>query len=588
VKASGVRGLERFLPNARACPENLWASILHGAVLCAVILAAGCAGTGRSSGVRLLEHGQFAAAEEALRAESALHPDDPLVQRDLGVAILESGRASEAAGILRKVHIALPRDAGTAFQLGRACEGSGDLDGGLDAYRDYLALGGRGKDEIAARLQAVTRRRIEAEMRKVLANEDSLATVETPENAVAVPDFANPARSDSLAPLARGLAAMLISDLGRVGNLRVLERARIRVLLDELAMTAPEASNPAGSTPQPPPPITTSEGLRQRLEILVRASTGRPYLETTGTAEGDQEAALGEAIRSFQADQGLTADGIAGPRTFAALEKAWDNGPGKQAADAAAALPRVAAPTGVAPGAAAPGRPAPGSAASGLSGTSLVAPETAPRFGRLLGARRFIQGSFLPLPTEQVQLDANVVEASTGTSMPAGEPVSGALRDVLQLQKELLHRILQALGIELTPDERGRLDELPTRDFMAFLAYSRGLELEDQGRETEATSAYREAVRRDPSFAAAATRMRITAVTPSTQQQLDSAELSRLERPETFPSEAVLRTGTWTGLGPGPDMDRTDDFDPAKTDVQIAGPADAVIVVGGDVPGRIR
>jgi tetratricopeptide (TPR) repeat protein len=526
------------------------------AVWCAVTLAAGCASVGRSNGVRLLEQGQFAAAVEALRAEAASRPDDPRVQRDLGVALLESGRAADAAGILRRARAALPREADTAFQLGRACERSGDLGGALEAYRDYLVLGGRGKDEVAARLQAVTQRRIEAEMRAVLAREDSLATVEIPENAVAVPDFANPARSDSLAPLARGLAAMLISDLGRVRSLRVLERARIRVLLQELGMAAPSERSPAA--PAPSSPATTPEGLAQRLGILVRPSSGRPYLASTGTAEGDRDSALDEAIRSFQADQGLTADGIAGPRTRAALEQAWEGGPGKRATHTAGATPGV------------------------------VAPATAPRFGRLLGARRFIQGSFLPLPAQQLQLDANVVEASTGISLPAGAPVSGALRDVLRLQKDLLHRILQALGIELSPSERRDLDKLPTRDFLAFLAYSRGLELEDQGRETEAASAYREATRRDPSFDAAVTRARITAVTPAAQQQLDSRELSGLDRPEALPADKVLRTGTWTGLGPGPDMDRTDDLDPGRTDEQRASPPDAVIIVEGNIPGRNR
>jgi tetratricopeptide (TPR) repeat protein len=554
VWAPGLRATALWAMALRA--TALWAMALW-----AVILAAGCAGTGRSDGVRLLEHGRYAAAVEALRAEAASRPDDPLIQRNLGVALLESGRAADAADIFRKVRIARPREAGTAFQLGRACEGSGDFDGALAAYRDYLALGGRGKDEVAARLQAVTRRRIEAEMRAVLAHEDSLATVEVPDNAVAVPDFANPARSDSLAPLARGLAAMLISDLERVGSLRVLERARIRVLLDELAMAAPAASDSLASAPLPP--IASPEGLRARLETLVRPSTGQPYLakaelSAVNRPVGIRDSALPEAIRAFQSDHGLWVDGIAGRVTSTALESAWQSGPGKQAAGRAAPMPRV------------------------------VASGTAPRLGRLLGARRFIQGSFLPLPAEQLQLDANVVEASTGISLPAGAPVSGALRDVLRLQKELLHRILQALGIELTPGERGRLDELPTRDFLAFLAYSRGLELEDQGRGTEAESAYREATRRDPSFGAAATRMRISAVTPSAQQQLDSRELSRLERPEALPADKVLRTGTWTGLGPGPDMDRTDDLDPGRTDAQTASPADARIIVEGDVPGGIR
>jgi tetratricopeptide (TPR) repeat protein len=532
------------------------------AVLGMTIMAAGCAGTGRSNGMRLLEARQYAAAAEALRAESAVQPDDPLLQRDLGVALLESGHAPEAVDILRKVRVAVPRNAGVAFQLGRACEGSGDFDGAITAYRDYVALGGGGKNEIAARLQAVTQRRIEVETRAALAREDSLAAVEIPENSVAVPDYANPARSDSLAPLARGLAAMLISDLGRVGSLRVLERARIQVLLDELGLATPAASDSLAAASLPP--ITSPEGVRARLETLVRPSTGQPYLGKAGTPGADQPAgardpALRDAIQAFQSDHGLWVDGIAGRVTSTALENAWQNGPGKRAT----------------------GRRAPASSAVALG--------TAPRLGRLLGARRFIQGSFLPLPADQIQLDANVVEAASRTSRPTGAPVNGALRDVLRLQKDLLHHILQALGIELTPDERGRLDKLPTRDFLAFLAYSRGLEMDDQGRGAEALTAYRQAVSRDPSFEAAVTAMRISEVTPSAQQTLNDRERSKLAHPTAISPDRVLQIGAATGIGPGPDTDRTGDLDPGLTDVQvISARPGATIIIVGDVPRRPR
>jgi tetratricopeptide (TPR) repeat protein len=536
------------------------AAALGATALGAIVLAAGCAGTGRSNGVRLLEQGQYAAAVEALRAEAASRPDDARLQRDLGVALLESGKAADAADLLRKVRILLPRDAGTAFELGRACEASGDFDGALAAYRDYLALGGRGKNEVAARLQAVTQHRIEAETRAALAREDSLAAVEIPENSIAVPDYANPARSDSLAPLGRGLAAMLISDLERVGSLRILERARIQVLMNELGMATP-ARGAGPTVVTPPPPISSPEGIRARLETLVRPSTGRPYLEAAGpsgapTPAGSADAALQDAIRAFQSDHNLWVDGIAGRVTSAALETAWQNGPGKQAAGQPAIEP------------------------------SLVAPETAPRVGRLLGARRFIQGSFLPLPAEQVQLDANVVEASSGSSATAGAPVSGELREVLQLQKELLHRILQALGIELTPQERKQIDKLATNDFLAFLAYSRGLELDDQGRKPEALAAYRQAVSRDPSFGAAVAAMRIDEVTPSAQQSLDRDELARLAGSESLSSDQVLQVGIPNGLGPGPDTDRMNDFNPSLTDIQVISGNPATIVVEGDLPRR--
>jgi tetratricopeptide (TPR) repeat protein len=463
VKALGVPRPERLPPNARACPENLWAAVLRATGICAVILAAGCAGTVRSSGVRLLEQGRFAAAEETLRAESALRPDDPLVQRDLGVAILESGRAAEAAGILRKVRIALPRDAGTAFQLGRACEGSGDLDGALDAYRDYLALGGRGKDEIAARLQAVTRRRIEAEMRTVLANEDSLATVEVPENAVAVPDFANPARSDSLAPLARGLAALLITDLSRVDVLRVVERSRLQVLLDELDLTRP-----------------TSQ----------------------------------EAARTV-------------PAFTAAL---------------------------------------------------------APRVGHLLGARRFVQGSFLPLPDAQVQLDASIMDIGGGLLVGTGEPIQGRLSEILRLEKTLGVLILEALGVPVDAATRRALGEPATDDFQAFISFSRGLVLEDQGRIEEAAADYRLAVERSPSFTEAAERLRIASVGAAEQKGLDRSEVRNLTRPTSLSTGAVERQVGALGLGPLPDGDEGSPESPRPNDGAPPDPG-VRMVIEGDIPG---
>jgi hypothetical protein len=62
------------------------------------------------------------------------------------------------------------------------------------------------------------------------------------------------------------------------------------------------------------------------------------------------------------------------------------------------------------------------------------------------------------------------------------------------------------MGIALTPAEQRAIAERPTADLQAFLAFSRGLEADDQGRFTEAAQFYQQAAARDPSFRAAKER----------------------------------------------------------------------------------
>src|SRR5262249_48647567 len=63
------------------------------------------------------------------------------------------------------------------------------------------------------------------------------------------------------------------------------------------------------------------------------------------------------------------------------------------------------------------------------------------------------------------------------------------------------------LGIALSPAEQRAIAERPTADLQAFLAFSRGLEAEDQGRFEDAALFYQQAATRDPAFAAARARV---------------------------------------------------------------------------------
>jgi hypothetical protein len=163
--------------------------------------------------------------------------------------------------------------------------------------------------------------------------------------------------------------------------------------------------------------------------------------------------------------------------------------------------------------------------------------------------------------------------------------VEGELRRVMRLEKDLLFSILDAMGIEPTPELRRQLEDPATDNFLAFLAYGRGLLLEEEGRTGEALEAYREAVRNDPGFQAAQQQADALSATPADRDQLDRAALLQNTVIGNDPIDRLLLTGTWGGIGPGPAVDRNDDLYPTVTPAEkVSG--GGVIIVEGDLPDR--
>jgi hypothetical protein len=213
------------------------------------------------------------------------------------------------------------------------------------------------------------------------------------------------------------------------------------------------------------------------------------------------------------------------------------------------------APEGTEPGTAQRAKPEPGEASSAspvenvppspaFETAGAIDPATAPRLGRILRTRRFVQGFFTAIGEREIQLHATLIDADTPQSVPTGAPVFGPLSEVLYLEKDLVYQTLRTLGVEPTPEERNRIDRMPTESFEAFLAYSRGLAYRDLGKTDEATAAFAEAAAEDPSFEEAE---EAAAATEST---------------ETTPSDLITEIAINVGNGPAPD-----DVDTDATDV---------------------
>ncbi len=168
--------------------------------------------------------------------------------------------------------------------------------------------------------------------------------------------------------------------------------------------------------------------------------------------------------------------------------------------------------------------------------------DVGPRTGRLLGAGQLVGGAFTVQDERDLRLSMRL--ASVDGRARDLETGSSALARLFELQKRIVFRIVEELGIELTPAEREGIQAVPTQNLQAFLAFSRGLDFDDRGEYVQAAGAFRRAREIDPSFQMAASREAETAA-------LADATAGRLPTPVVSPSINLtdLRLGNMPSTG---------------------------------------
>lgn len=138
-----------------------------------------------------------------------------------------------------------------------------------------------------------------------------------------------------------------------------------------------------------------------------------------------------------------------------------------------------------------------------LSQSQMLDPSTAPRVGRLAGGRRLITGSVLGIGDNGIRMDGAVV-GTVDSSYSQTSPTEGDLKQFFKVQKEFVFKVLDTLGITPTAEERTAIEEVPTESYLAFLAYSRGLDFKDRGMYQEAEQQFEAASIADAGFTDAA------------------------------------------------------------------------------------
>ena len=140
-----------------------------------------------------------------------------------------------------------------------------------------------------------------------------------------------------------------------------------------------------------------------------------------------------------------------------------------------------------------------------LASSGAVDRATAPRVGRIVGARRLVLGRVAQRPRGEISLDLGVADATTGALSPL-LPSVARTEAVLDAEKALAFRVFDHLGVTLAPSERAAIEQRQTRNLAALLAYGRAVRYEVFGDYAAAAREYAEAERRDPGFRQAGAR----------------------------------------------------------------------------------
>lgn len=134
----------------------------------------------------------------------------------------------------------------------------------------------------------------------------------------------------------------------------------------------------------------------------------------------------------------------------------------------------------------------------GLGALGLVAQESAPRVGRLLGAANVVGGRFYNCELDKIGIDPGVLGMPDEKISDLPDS-SGVLQEIFRMEKEILFGILEYLNkVPKTEEERKKLLEPMTTNLNALLFFFRGFHESDQVNYPLAERYYRAALKFDP------------------------------------------------------------------------------------------
>jgi tetratricopeptide (TPR) repeat protein len=176
-----------------------------------------------------------------------------------GLLILQSSGLAAPGGYyigadskqaLEQARKANPNNYAVNYFLGQIYLAEGNRDGAIDAWSAFLAAAPTDGRSVAVRERMTLLKQAQArEFAKKVVAAGGAAPATLPANTIAVTDFKNLGTA-KLVPFIKGLTAMIISDLAKVPQVRVLERAKIQALMQEMQLGLAAGIIDADSAPK--------------------------------------------------------------------------------------------------------------------------------------------------------------------------------------------------------------------------------------------------------------------------------------------------------------------------------------------------
>jgi tetratricopeptide (TPR) repeat protein len=202
------------------------------------LLFFGCSQTPYMKGHLAAEKGDYETAEASLYEEIKENPDSYRAWRELGIVYYHQENYEKAEEALKQANVIRP-DARAYLYLGLIQEQRRQYDKATAAYAaaEKLRPEGRTRELIHARLEVLIDKQFQHEASLAIRNETAIDVDTIPDNAVAVVNFDGSSLPQEMMALALGLAEFTAVDLAKISSLRVVDRIKINVILDELRIS---------------------------------------------------------------------------------------------------------------------------------------------------------------------------------------------------------------------------------------------------------------------------------------------------------------------------------------------------------------
>jgi TolB-like protein len=176
----------------------------------------------------------------------------------------------------------------------------------------------------------------------------------------------------------------------------------------------------------------------------------------------------------------------------------------------------------------------------GLGRSGLVQSDDTPSTGRLLGAKWIIGGDIMALAQVPLYIHSSLLDVPGAQVL--GQPTAeGMLENFFEIEKTLLFNIIDLLKVELTQEERMRLERPISLNTKALLDLFKAIDASDQGNYDQAEQYYKSAIKKDAQISTAeANLMELQSLGVAGTRTTESVQLLQAIRDQTSLTDTTV------------------------------------------------